>query len=103
MILGNSKENGDVLDPDSHFLPATGVTHISAVRIFKYIFSTKEPMAYIFPGTTVLNTKPAPTMAIFTSRGPNTISPDILKVSKDKFPIPRLRSFKLPLRIYSNF
>ncbi|KAL2484309.1 subtilase family protein [Forsythia ovata] len=79
IITGNNKEIGDELYPDPHFIPGTGVTYENAVKLFKYIRSTKKPMAYIVPSTTVIHTKPAPSMAIFSSRGPNTISPDILK------------------------
>lgn len=38
------------------------------------------PTGYITPPTTKIGTKPAPVMAAFSSKGPNTISPDILKV-----------------------
>jgi len=37
-------------------------------------------VAYITHPTTKLHTKPAPIMAIFSSKGPNTIVPEILKV-----------------------
>lgn len=44
----------------------------------KYDF--RSPMAYITKATTQLGTKPAPFMAAFSSKGPNTITPEILKV-----------------------
>lgn len=78
-ILGNSLANGDELVADAHILPATAVTYQNALKIIAYIQSTKAPTAYIAPGTTVLDTKPAPFMAAFSSRGPSTVSPDILK------------------------
>ncbi|PSR98662.1 Subtilisin-like protease [Actinidia chinensis var. chinensis] len=78
-ILGNSPANGAELTADAHVLPATAVASDSAIKILKYINSTKKPMAYISPARTVLDRKPAPFMASFTSRGPNTITPDILK------------------------
>ncbi|XP_073300665.1 subtilisin-like protease SBT5.6 [Primulina huaijiensis] len=78
-ILGNSKANGDELASDAHLLPATGVNYENALKILNYISTTKSPSAYIVPATTVLDTKPAPFMAAFSSRGPNTLSPDILK------------------------
>lgn len=37
-------------------------------------------MAYITPPTTQLGTKPSPFMAAFSSIGPSTITPEILKV-----------------------
>jgi hypothetical protein len=79
-ILGNSQANGAELTCDPHLLPATAVTYNDAVRIWKYINSTKNPMATIIPAKTVLYTKPAPFMTAFTSRGPNSIDPNILKV-----------------------
>ncbi|WOG85034.1 hypothetical protein DCAR_0104220 [Daucus carota subsp. sativus] len=78
-ILGNSPANGAELAVDCHVLPATAVTSEDAIKISKYINSTKNPTAYIVRAVTKLYSKPAPYMAAFTSRGPNVISPDILK------------------------
>ena len=82
-ILGNSPANGAELVADAHVLPATAVDSDNAIRILKYINSTRKPVAYISPARTVLDRKPAPFMTAFTSRGPNTITPDILKVRYD--------------------
>ncbi|CAH9105948.1 unnamed protein product [Cuscuta epithymum] len=78
-ILANSKANGAEISTDAHLLPATAVGYKDGLKILKYIQSTKEPKAYIFPAQTVLHTKPAPFMAAFTSRGPSSIAPSILK------------------------
>ncbi|CAA2997276.1 subtilisin-like protease [Olea europaea subsp. europaea] len=78
-ILGNGRANGAELAVDTHILPATGVNYENALEILNYIHSTKTPMAYIAPATTKLDSKPAPFMASFTSRGPSTVSPNILK------------------------
>ncbi|KAF8414299.1 hypothetical protein HHK36_002301 [Tetracentron sinense] len=40
----------------------------------------QSPVAYITPVKTQLFTKPAPFMASFSSKGPNTVTPEILKV-----------------------
>lgn len=40
----------------------------------------RSAVAYITKATTQLGTKPAPFMAAFSSKGPNTITPEILKV-----------------------
>lgn len=80
-ILGNSKANGVEIACDPHVLPATAVTYSNANKIAEYINSTKNPNATIIPAKTVLHTKPAPFMTAFTSRGPSTIDPDILKVN----------------------
>ncbi|GAA0154269.1 serine protease [Lithospermum erythrorhizon] len=52
---------------------------ISTLLVFKYVNSTKHPTGYITPPETQLYTKPAPFMAAFSSRGPNSITPTILK------------------------
>lgn len=79
-ILGNSPANGNELSVDAHVLAATAVGSEGAIEILQYINSTKNPTAYITPARTVLHSQPAPYMAAFTSRGPNIIYPDILKV-----------------------
>ncbi|XP_059623828.1 subtilisin-like protease SBT5.6 [Cornus florida] len=78
-ILANGVANGAELALDPHVLPSTAVDANNANRILEYINSTNKPLAYIFPARTVLHDTPAPFMAAFTSRGPNTITPDILK------------------------
>ncbi|CAH8254616.1 unnamed protein product [Arabidopsis lyrata] len=47
--------------------------------LFSYLSSTKDPKGYIKAPTATLNTKPAPFMASFSSRGPNSVTPGILK------------------------
>lgn len=79
-ILGNNKLNGKDVPSDPHFIPATGVSYENALKLIQYVHSTLNPMAQILPGTTVLETKPAPSMASFSSRGPNIVDPNILKV-----------------------
>lgn len=79
-ILGNNKTYANDLASDLHFIPATAVTYENTLKLIQYINSTLNPMAQLLPGTTVLDTKPAPSMALFSSRGPNIIDPNILKV-----------------------
>ncbi|XP_057954066.1 subtilisin-like protease SBT5.4 [Malania oleifera] len=79
MILANDKQSGKKIVADAYFIPATNVNYIDGVDIFAYINSTKSPMAYISRPTTQLGIKPAPIMAIFSSRGPNPFMPEILK------------------------
>ncbi|KAL5716524.1 hypothetical protein ACHQM5_018201 [Ranunculus cassubicifolius] len=78
-ILGNSLANGDELTVDAHVLPATAVVYNDAIKILNYINSTKKPLARIDPVMTVLDTKPAPFMAAFSSTGPSAMVPNILK------------------------
>ncbi|KAF6169332.1 hypothetical protein GIB67_028752 [Kingdonia uniflora] len=78
MVLGNSALlNNLVLD--AHVLPATAVTADDATRIFNYIKSSKKPTAKLSPAGTAISSNPAPVMAEFSSRGPNSNYPNILK------------------------
>ncbi|KAE9594786.1 putative tripeptidyl-peptidase II [Lupinus albus] len=81
MILYNDAH--DVYDfdltSDPHFLPAVELTYEDGLALVAYINSTRNPMAYLHSPETDLNTKPSPYMASFSSRGPNTITPEILK------------------------
>ncbi|KAA8515018.1 hypothetical protein F0562_018195 [Nyssa sinensis] len=79
IVLGNNRLFGADLELDPHLLPATAVDSNNAIKILKYINATKKPRAYIIPARTVMHRKPAPSMANFSSRGPNSITPDILK------------------------
>lgn len=79
-ILSNSKANGEELSVDSHLLPATAVGYTNGLKILNYLNSTKNPMAYIAPAETILEGVRAPFMAAFSSRGPNIIYPDVIKV-----------------------
>ncbi|KAL0362542.1 UNVERIFIED_CONTAM: Subtilisin-like protease SBT5.3 [Sesamum calycinum] len=55
------------------------INYTDGLALFSYIKSTRSPVAYITKATTQLGTKPAPFMAAFSSKGPNTITPEILK------------------------
>ncbi|PRQ52436.1 putative tripeptidyl-peptidase II [Rosa chinensis] len=79
MILANSEVNGNEIISDPHVLPASHINFTDGSLVFAYINSTKYPRAYIKRPTTQLGTKPAPFMAAFSSKGPSTITPDILK------------------------
>ncbi|KAL0008732.1 hypothetical protein SO802_010234 [Lithocarpus litseifolius] len=79
MILANNEINGNEITADAHVLPATHVNFTNGVSIFTYINRTKSPKACITRVTTLLGTKPAPFMAAFSSKGPSTITPEILK------------------------
>ncbi|RVX08338.1 Subtilisin-like protease SBT5.3 [Vitis vinifera] len=70
---------GNEVIADPHVLPASHINFTDGVAVFTYLNSTKSPIAYITPSTTELGTKPAPFMAAFSSKGPNTITPEILK------------------------
>ncbi|PSS16061.1 Subtilisin-like protease [Actinidia chinensis var. chinensis] len=79
MILANDAPSGNEILADPHVLPASHVNFTDGVAIFSYVNHTRSSMACITPPTTQLATKPAPFMAAFSSKGPNTITPEILK------------------------
>ncbi|XP_071718280.1 subtilisin-like protease SBT5.4 [Rutidosis leptorrhynchoides] len=79
MILCNDKASGDDLLADPHILPATHITYEDGRLVYNYLNSTNNPVGYITPPKPVVNVKRAPSMAGFSSRGPNTVTPGILK------------------------
>ncbi|KAJ0744510.1 putative tripeptidyl-peptidase II [Helianthus annuus] len=79
MILSNNEASGNEIIADPHVLPATHITYTDGLAVYRYLYSTKTPVAYITHPSTQLDTKPAPFMAAFSSKGPNTITPEILK------------------------
>ncbi|OAY51419.1 subtilisin-like serine-protease S [Manihot esculenta] len=60
-------------------IPATLIGQEEAQQLQAYMNTDKYPTARIAPTVTVLNTKPAPEMTVFSSRGPNIVTPDIIK------------------------
>lgn len=79
MILCNDESSGNEIITDPHVLPASHIDYKDGVVVFAFINSTKDPQAFITAPTSQLNTKPAPYMASFSSKGPNIITPEILK------------------------
>lgn len=80
VVLGNPPMYGSEVPVDAHVLPGTAVSMANVNTILKYINSTAKPTAYLDSSTTVLDVKPSPVMAQFSSRGPNVLEPSILKV-----------------------
>ncbi|XP_031277951.1 subtilisin-like protease SBT1.7 [Pistacia vera] len=79
MVLANTEANGEELVADAHLLPATAVGQTYGDAIKKYLFSDPNPtVTVLFEGTKV-GIEPSPVVAAFSSRGPNTITPEILK------------------------
>ncbi|XP_057973213.1 subtilisin-like protease SBT1.7 [Malania oleifera] len=79
MILTNTELYGEELVADPHLLPAATVGQTAGDMIKRYIFSEANPTATITTGETQLGVQPAPIVAAFSSRGPNTVTPEILK------------------------
>ncbi|KAI3802829.1 hypothetical protein L1987_30972 [Smallanthus sonchifolius] len=79
MILGNTAESGEELVADSHLLPAVAVGRKTGDEIREYLKTEAHPRALLSFGGTVLGVKPSPVVAAFSSRGPNMVTPQILK------------------------
>ncbi|XP_031262039.1 subtilisin-like protease SBT1.4 [Pistacia vera] len=80
MILANTNESGEELIADSHLVPATMVGEIAGKKIRDYLKLSQFPTATIkFYGTVISPSPPAPKVAAFSSRGPNHLTPEILK------------------------
>ncbi|KNA11619.1 hypothetical protein SOVF_133540 [Spinacia oleracea] len=79
MILCNDKPNGNQTAADIHILPASHISYQDGVSVFKYINSTHAPMGYFTAPKPSYGVKPAPQMAIFSSVGPNPVTPEFLK------------------------
>ncbi|XP_057493149.1 subtilisin-like protease SBT1.7 [Actinidia eriantha] len=79
MVLANTAANGEELVADAHLLPATAVGQKSGDVIKSYLFSDPNPTATILFEGTKVGIEPSPVVAAFSSRGPNSITPEILK------------------------
>ncbi|KAL1547833.1 subtilisin-like protease SBT1.8 [Salvia divinorum] len=79
MILANTAASGEELVADSHLLPAVAVGKKMGDLIRQYVKTARMPTAALSFGGTVLNVKPSPVVAAFSSRGPNMVTPQILK------------------------
>ncbi|KAK4277421.1 hypothetical protein QN277_015423 [Acacia crassicarpa] len=79
MILINDKEEGEELYPSEYFTPAASFGYKAGIELKKYALSDPNPTATIAFGFTRLHVQPSPVVAYFSSRGPNPITPAILK------------------------
>ncbi|XP_058772826.1 subtilisin-like protease SBT1.7 [Vicia villosa] len=79
MVFANNEKGGEILTPDAHIFPATAVGFTNGEAIKKYLFSDPKPTGTIVFEGTKLEVEPSPVVADFSSRGPNLITPQILK------------------------
>ncbi|KAL3726141.1 hypothetical protein ACJRO7_031085 [Eucalyptus globulus] len=79
MVLANTAADGEDLVVDAHLLPTTAVGEKSGDAIKSYLFSDSNPTATILFEGTKVGIQPSPVVAAFSSRGPNSITPAILK------------------------
>lgn len=77
MILYNNNDV-DNLVTDNHFVPSVHMDQTPGLALKNYIATNRRPRARITTGE-VVNVDYAASMAIFSSRGPNPISADIIK------------------------
>lgn len=79
MILINMAVNGEELVADSHLLPAIALGAKNGDIIRDYVLSDQNPTVEMSFGGTVLDVRPSPVVAAFSSRGPSTLAPELLK------------------------
>lgn len=79
MILANTAASGEELVADSHLLPAMAVGRKVGDMMRQYVQTERNPRAVLSFGGTVVDVKPSPVVAAFSSRGPNMVTPEILK------------------------
>ncbi|KAL8034790.1 hypothetical protein ABFX02_12G053300 [Erythranthe guttata] len=81
-MIGINDETDDYYtEPIPHVLPATLVNYEAALKIKAYIedANSSTPTSAILFGGTVIGDKTAPMVTPFSSRGPNLVSPGIIK------------------------
>ncbi|KAJ0815817.1 putative cucumisin [Helianthus annuus] len=79
MILANTDTFGEELVADTHLIPSSTIGQKAGDEIKRYIVSDNNPTATITSGGTQLGVQPSPVVAAFSSRGPNPLTPEILK------------------------
>ncbi|KAG2545692.1 hypothetical protein PVAP13_9KG226238 [Panicum virgatum] len=79
MILANTAANGEELVADAHILPGSGVGEKAGNAIRDYAMSDPKATASIVFAGTKVGIQPSPVVAAFSSRGPNTVTPSVLK------------------------
>ncbi|XP_057960558.1 subtilisin-like protease SBT1.7 [Malania oleifera] len=79
MVLANTAANGEELVADAHMLPATAVGEKAGDFLKKYLFSETHPTVKILFEGTKVGIQPSPVVAAFSSRGPSSIIPGVLK------------------------
>ncbi|KAF0916781.1 hypothetical protein E2562_011615 [Oryza meyeriana var. granulata] len=79
MVLCNDAANGEDVIADPHLIAAAHVSYSQCINLLSYLGSTGNPVGYITTSDASYDAKPAPVMAAFSSRGPNPITPQILK------------------------
>ena len=79
MILANTETYGEELVADAHVLPTAAVGKKIGNLIKTYLSSEANPKGTVAQGSTQLGVQPSPVVAAFSARGPNPVTPEILK------------------------
>ncbi|KAH7574726.1 hypothetical protein JRO89_XS03G0336100 [Xanthoceras sorbifolium] len=79
IIMVSDEEIGNDVRAELMSLPISHINFTDGESLFAYINSTKNPVAHITNAKTEFNTKPAPMVARFSSRGPCKLEPNIIK------------------------
>ncbi|KAJ7976133.1 Subtilisin-like protease [Quillaja saponaria] len=77
MIVLGQGPNANMLS--NYAVPTSIMDAVRGKKLFAYLKRTKKPSGKIQHNKVVINTKPAPKMAEFSSKGPSALSPDIIK------------------------
>ena len=77
MLLLNNEDQGEELIADPHILPATALGASAANSVLKYVTTNNPTASIVFQGTVYGG--PAPVMAAFSSRGPASEGPYVIK------------------------
>ncbi|CAD5168073.1 unnamed protein product [Musa acuminata subsp. malaccensis] len=94
MVMIDEAEN-DVAIPFA--IPTATVRKEIGNKIFSYVNHTRKPSTLILPVETVLGSRPAPRVAAFSSKGPNSLTAEVLKVGSCVF---RLKNVIEPEKQY---
>jgi subtilisin family serine protease len=77
MIMYENTDDNNLFS-DTHWVPSAHIDNTPGLAIKAYIASTSSPTAEII-AEQISEWPNAPTMTIFSSRGPNPVAPDIIK------------------------
>ncbi|EPS61652.1 hypothetical protein M569_13143, partial [Genlisea aurea] len=79
MILANTAAQGEDIEADPDLIPGMDLGYAEATAVRAYATAGRSPTAGLSFGGTSVNVKPAPVVAAFSARGPNALTPQILK------------------------
>ncbi|KAF8396331.1 hypothetical protein HHK36_017947 [Tetracentron sinense] len=77
IVIGPLATDNDIMSN----IPSILIGRNETEELKAYLKTKRDPITNILSTTTVLNTRPVPKMAEFSSMGPNIITPDIIKVA----------------------